>query len=762
MSFFNVNGFGSSWLAPLLLLLQCAANTAAQQVTFNSQPLESDQDLASEMVDGLDRFLLRKLDASQARREDFWATHLKDNPAAIRDSRTTLKSMLGMTEQRIPIQFAYERSWYPWLRMRSDGPLKDVSIEPIAWSVLPDPTPGRESLSSIHGEGLILEKKNTKTIGTLIAIPDAGIPPEGLLGFRETAKSETWALGLAQAGYRVIIPAILSRKLVDGRRKNTLDQREYLHRSAYELGKTLTGYELHKILSLVDTYGFFEGPLIVAGQGEGGRLALLAAALSTEIDATVMVGSFGPRQQLWEEPLDRNVFGQLNQFDDSDLARLVAPRKLIIGNFGYPELEISGNGGRAPSRITTPEQATFQEELDQAKSHFSDSSQCIVAKSWQHLFDALPAGPNFVSQKGSFKNPDELDEFVNEREKRLFLEIERHNQSLLHESTAVRKKFLNDLDYSAVEAYKQSAEKYRKIFRTEIVGAFEDPLLPANPRSRKSWETDKWIGHEVQLDVFPDVFAYGVLLLPKDLKPGEKRPVVVCQHGLEGRPTDTFQGDHRAYHDFASKLCERGFIIFAPQNPYIFGDRFRTLQRKANLLGKTLFSLIVPQHQQITDWLQTLEFVAPNRIAFYGLSYGGKSAMRIPALVDDYCLSICSADFNEWVLKNASTRHDFSYVWTGEYEIFEWNLGQTFNYFEMAALICPRPFMVERGHFDGVGRDEWVAFEYAKVRHLYAAQLQISDHTEIEWFRGPHTINGKGTFDFLHRHLRFRSPAVSR
>ena len=28
----------------------------------------------------------------------------------------------------------------------------------------------------------------------------------------------------------------------------------------------------------------------------------------------------------------------------------------------------------------------------------------------------------------------------------------------------------------------------------------------------------------------------GILILPRDLKPGEKRPVVVCQHGLEGRP----------------------------------------------------------------------------------------------------------------------------------------------------------------------------------------------------------------------------------
>ena len=63
----------------------------------------------------------------------------------------------------------------------------------------------------------------------------------------------------------------------------------------------------------------------------------------------------------------------------------------------------------------------------------------------------------------------------------------------------------------------------------------------------------------------------------------------------------------------------------------------------------------------------------------------------------------------------------------GEYEIFEFDLGSTFNYAEMAALIAPRPFMVERGHFDGVAPDEAVAYEFAKVRHLYDAKLGIGD-----------------------------------
>ena len=43
----------------------------------------------------------------------------------------------------------------------------------------------------------------------------------------------------------------------------------------------------------------------------------------------------------------------------------------------------------------------------------------------------------------------------------------------------------------------------------------------------------------------------------------------------------------------------------------------------------------------------------------------------------------------------------------------------------MAYLIAPRPFMVERGHFDTVAPDETVAYEFAKVRHLYNARLKL-------------------------------------
>jgi len=66
--------------------------------------------------------------------------------------------------------------------------------------------------------------------------------------------------------------------------------------------------------------------------------------------------------------------------------------------------------------------------------------------------------------------------------------------------------------------------------------------------------------------------------------------------------------------------------------------------------------------------------------------------------------------------------------------------------------------MVEHDHFDGVAPNQALGHEYAKVQNLYSAKLGIGDKTQIKWFAGPHTINSKGAFDFLHRHLNWPAP----
>ena len=135
--------------------------------------------------------------------------------------------------------------------------------------------------------------------------------------------------------------------------------------------------------------------------------------------------------------------------------------------------------------------------------------------------------------------------------------------------------------------------------------------------------------------------------------------------------------------------------------------------------------------------------------------------MRVPPLLNRYALSICSGDFNEYARKMAGLEMPMSFMYTIEYETYEFNLAGTFDYSEMANLMAPKPFMVERGHDDGVGVDEWVAYEYAKVRRFYT-RLKIPERTAIEFFDGIHEINAKGTFEFLDRHLKNAPAAATR
>ncbi len=744
------------------LLLASPHSLSAADPFPNTKPLTWQGDLASKMIEHLDRFLLEKTARASKHRESAWQLDTTSPSAYYKSTaahRKRLAHILGVRDQRVtPPNMELVTSIDRAALLANHS---EYRIYEVRWPALRD----------VHGRGLLLEPRRP-ALANVVALPDADHTPEMLAGLEEgIPPTSQYARRLAEAGCRVVIPRLISRRVEARKGRAKMTDREFVYRLSFELGRHPIGYELQTILAVVDWFDRdtrHRLPIGAIGWGEGGLLSLHAAALDSRIHTTGVSGYFGDRRVMWREPIDRNVFGYLARFGDAETAALVAPRSLVIESAAGPSFEFAPGQGGAPGKLISPEPIEATAEVERAKSiakglgkpewlervgtHSSDAvpfwSETSLAKFLMRLSgEQATWNTNILPQRSRIlPNRDSLRTIQ-------LHELEQDSAWLLRESRNVRKKYWSKARYESIDAYRQSSQWYRDQLRNEITGALADPLLSPNPRSRQVYDRPKWRGYEVVLDVYPDVFAYGILLWPKDIKPSEKRAVVVCQHGLEGRPRDTIEGDHRAYHDYAAKLADEGYIVFAPQNCYIFGDRFRTLQRKANPLGHTLFALILSHHEQITGWLASLPNVDPDRIAFYGLSYGGKTAVRIPPLLERYCLSICSADFNEWVEKIVSTEHPFSYVWTGEYEIFEFDLGSTFNHAEMATLMAPRPFMVERGHFDGVSVDELVAYEFAKVRHLYAARLKIPDRCRIEWFNGPHTINGKGTFEFLRQHL---------
>jgi dienelactone hydrolase len=770
-----------------------------------TKPLTAEGDLAAKMVEGIDRYLNRELAASRERREAGWKwdyTPQSSLPTTDNAYRKRLRAILGVVDARVSkVEVQYVATTdEPSLVAKTSK----YEIHAVRWPVLP----------GVDAEGLLLEPKQ-KPVTLIVALPDADWTPEMFVGLAPGVPvNQQFPRLLAENGCRVLVPTLIDRS--DTRSANpqiaratNQPHREFVYRMSYELGRHIIGYEVQKTLAAVDWFTREQNwsrpasqhlEVGVVGYGEGGLLALYAKALDYRIRAALVSGYFGPREQLWQEPIYRNVWGLLRDFGDAELASMFEEFVMMDKEGGIPAAHgaLAGYGGifieyarapkiegppaprdkrsgAAPGKITNPTVDEVQHEFDRQKGRGLSAlaitpSNIAISQFYGFLKDGtdaevvittpnVPGAPVGLSYRTDPEaRPIELRRHFDpaERQHRQFDQLVAFTQKLLRESEERRNEtFWSKLDTSSLDKYRASTEPLRKRFWEEVIGKLPDLTVPSNPRTRQVYDEPKWIGYDVMLDVYPDVFASGILLIPKDLKPGEKRAVVVCQHGLEGRPTDVVDPKKpgRPYHAFGAQLADRGYIVYAPQNPYIGGDKFRVLQRKGNPLELSLFSFIVRQHERTLDWLATLPFVDPKRIAFYGLSYGGKTAMRVPALLDRYCLSICSGDFNEWIYKNASYDFRISYIYSNEYEMPEFNLGNTFNYAEMAALIAPRPFMVERGHDDGVGVDEWVAYEYAKVRRLYA-MLKISDRTDIEFFPGVHEINGRGTFEFLDRHLR--------
>ena len=748
------------------------------------------------MIAGADRFLQRETARVAGDRDQFWRGD------SVAPNRARFAQMIGLIDPRVPhVEVEYlATTSTPALIAETDR----FAAYAVRWP----------ALDGVHGEGLLLQPKSA-VVARVVALPDADQAPEVIAGLAPGLSPELqYARRLAENGCQVLVPTLVDRSdTFSGsdvaKTWTNHPHREWIYRQSFVLGRHPIGYEVQKVLAAVDWFARQNGaqasspasappaggtpallPIGVVGWGEGGLLAFYSAAVDPRIDAALVSGYFGPRERLWQEPIYRNLFGVLKEFGDAELTRLIVPRALIIEHGPVPKVdgppaERPGRTGAAPGKIVPQTFEAVRGEVRRAVQLLGAAGTTTTPQALRFThgeagatigpvsegtlrayLHALAPGADLRPAAGAIAlalaRPALTAEAIAARQERQVRAMERFTQRQLQLAHVARDEFLwSKVKPTTPAAWHAAMQPYREQAWNEMIGRFPTGGVPLNPRTRLLREWPTVTAYEVVLDVLPDVFAWGYLLLPKDIKPGERRPVVVTQHGVNRTPdaviTDDPNAGYSGYKQFAVRLAERGFITFAPHNFYRNSHEARVLQRKAQPLGRTTFSLILAQHDRILDFLATQPNVDAQRIGFYGLSYGGQSAMRLPILLDRYALSICSGDFNEWTWKNASTDFSKSYMYNNAYERPEWRMGLTFGYAEMAALLVPRPFMVERGHNDGVAIDEWVAYEYAKVNRLYA-KLGLRDRTGIEYFDGPHTIHGVGTFKFLHQHLSWPEP----
>lgn len=309
-------------------------------------------------------------------------------------------------------------------------------------------------------------------------------------------------------------------------------------------------------------------------------------------------------------------------------------------------------------------------------------------------------------------------------------------------------------------------------YRTRIaesLAVVAGPPLPEtidrNPQTRLVERYPAYDLYEVLLTSVPGVEVAGYLLVPLANQPA---PAIICQHGLGGRPEalvgiqDRLEGNQWVYDRFAQRLAERGYVTFVPFMNWgwpttAMRDR---LVKHAYTLGFAPNRFEVAQLHAIVDFLQTRPEVLAERVAFYGLSYGGHASLWLCAHEPRLAAVVTAGHFNEWQTKLLSPElspplvRPTAYVTVDEgYDMFNYNVLNELGHAELATRFAPRPQMIENGLQDTVTPTAWVNREFARTQGVFT-WLNATEQLQLEHFPGPHRVWAEGSFRFLEDHLR--------
>ncbi len=589
------------------------------------------------------------------------------------------------------------------------------------------------TLAGLSARGLLFTPASPGRKPAVIVFPDANTWPERLTGLDSDGGIDATVARYLDGKSVVYVQQSIERLADHPYRAKTRDKdrRLILYRLGYVVGRTMPGLDVQDCLAALGFLSQREGVdarrISVSGHGQGGMTALLTAALDTRVAGAVVGEYFDCRNRCWAEPVDRRLRGRLKQFGDAELAALIAPRPLTL------EASEAFLSGATDFNVEHTRALHFYEGL-------SSAAQLRTVKR-RVLSLGSPLGLSVSSEAARSARDAHFEERLAWLRKQV------------DESEAKRYARWGILEQPATafpEIQKAMLADYRK-----MVGTLPNDGTPMRVRSELAATTDKFRTYRVTIDVRQGVDVYGELVVPTNIQ--GRRPAVICQHGFGGYPnkiTGLGMTEDTVYREFGRQLAEKGYVVFTPQLLHISpSEEVSRQMRQANAVNMMRLAMPVAKTERVIDFLASLPYVDSKRIGYYGLSYGGYSAIWMTPLLDRLAASVCSGNFNDWRTKITSDELNTSYLRHPDEDMYFWNCLHRFTHPELIAMCAPRPFCIEFGTRDGITTPEWTAYAWKQTKELFE-HIGHPDRVRLAEFEGRHEIKGEETFQFLDRWLR--------
>ncbi|HTT86693.1 MAG TPA: dienelactone hydrolase family protein [Acidimicrobiales bacterium] len=297
---------------------------------------------------------------------------------------------------------------------------------------------------------------------------------------------------------------------------------------------------------------------------------------------------------------------------------------------------------------------------------------------------------------------------------------------------------------------------WRERVRARLTGLL-GPLperVPLDFETLESTDLEAYRRHRVVFDSEETMSVPAFLLVPHDR--GAPGPAVLALHG-HGPGKSEACGLERTgtpNADYAHQLALRGYVVLAP-DLRCFGERLDWnppdhYACDANLVHAVMAG-VSPLTQNLWDMsraidvLQAHPLVDPARIGVAGLSYGGTVSLFLAAWDQRVAAAVVSGYFSSW-----AESHKMPWNMCGS-QVLPGMLGQL-EHVDVAALIAPRPLLIETGTEDDLFPAPEAAAEAAKLRVVYES-MGAADHLAHDVFAGVHEWHGVEAHPFLERWL---------